>query len=326
MLDFISIGDSSIDAFHLLEDNEIELSCALDTKECRISLSYADKIPVKDFKLIFGGNAANAAIGAARLGFQSGIITTVGDDPEGTAIRTEFAKEDVQTDYILTDHDHQTNYSTILSYKGERTILIYHAPRRYRLPKFSKPKWLYLTSMAKGSEVIFPELTDVIRRDGLKIVFQPGTFQLRLGLKPARELLSHTEIIIMNKEEAELYLSMPNSPVEALVQGLLAIGPKIAVVTDARNGATAGHGQRRWHIRTRPEIPRVESTGAGDAFSTALTGAIMYGHDIPTALRWGTLNAESVIQQIGPQAGLLTREAIEQQLASAQELQAEIIR
>lgn len=323
MLDFIAIGDCGIDVFHLLRDHEINVICRLNNQDCQLCLSYADKIPVTELQRMPAGNAANVAVGASRLGWRSALVSFIGNDEPGRLIRTKLEEEGVVTDYLTVDQDGPTNYSTVLSYEGERTILVYHAPRRYRLPKFTKPKWIYLTSMAKGSEVLFPELAHLMREDGVKLVFQPGTFQLRLGLEPAKELLSYTEVIILNKEEAELYLSLPpGTDKRELVRGLLAVGPRIAVVTDAKAGAVAGSGHNCWSIATRPEIPRKEATGAGDAFATGFTAALMSGADVPTALRWGTLNAESVIQQIGPQAGLLTREAMEAQLAANPELQA----
>ena len=61
----------------------------------------------------------------------------------------------------------------------------------------------------------------------------------------------------------------------------------------------------------------VDRTGAGDSFSSTFTGALALGHDIPTALSWGPINSMSVVQYIGAQEGLLTREKLEQYLADA---------
>ncbi|MBI4175091.1 hypothetical protein HY523_00565, partial [Candidatus Berkelbacteria bacterium] len=92
----------------------------------------------------------------------------------------------------------------------------------------------------------------------------------------------------------------------------LLLGPKIAVVTDGTQGSYAAIDGKAWFLGVRPDIPRKESTGAGDAFATGFSVARMLGHEVPEAMRWGTFNAEGVIQYVGPQAGLLTREAMEQ--------------
>lgn len=326
MLDLLAIGDSTIDDYNLLDDEEIQLVCQLKNNDCQLCLSYADKIPVKEFRALVGGNAPNAAVGASRLGLKTAIISAIGDDDAGAMIRATLTEEDVRTDYLHIDRDHPTNHSTILSYRGERTILIYHAPRRYHLPKLTRSGWIYLTSLAKGGETLYDDIATIIKRDNTKLVFQPGTHQLRLGLAASKELLSVTEVIIMNKEEACLFLDMKTDQIPELIDGLLAIGPKIAVVTDAKNGAWAGTGRAHWSIKTRPEIPRKEATGAGDAFSIGLTAALIHGEDIPTALRWGSLNAESVIQHIGPQAGLLHREQMANQLHLAADFHATPVR
>lgn len=61
----------------------------------------------------------------------------------------------------------------------------------------------------------------------------------------------------------------------------------------------------------------VDRTGAGDSFSSTFTSAIILGYDIKTALAWGPINSMSVVQYIGAQKGLLTREQIETYLKNA---------
>jgi sugar/nucleoside kinase (ribokinase family) len=63
--------------------------------------------------------------------------------------------------------------------------------------------------------------------------------------------------------------------------------------------------------------PPVDRTGAGDSFSSTFTTALALGKDIPTALSWGPINSMSVVQYIGAQEGLLTREKLEQYLKNA---------
>jgi ribokinase len=65
--------------------------------------------------------------------------------------------------------------------------------------------------------------------------------------------------------------------------------------------------------------PPVDRTGAGDAFSSTFAAAITLGHDIPTALRWGPVNSMQVVQAVGAQAGLATREELEEHLDNAPE-------
>jgi sugar/nucleoside kinase (ribokinase family) len=129
----------------------------------------------------------------------------------------------------------------------------------------------------------------------------------------------------MNKEEAEMYTKQDGVDIPQLLDGLLKLGPKIAIVTDAANGSYATDGETAWHLGTRPEIPRVEATGAGDAFSSAFAVSLLLGNDIPEAMRWGTFNAESVIQKIGPQAGILRKKELEDELRRNPDFKARVL-
>ncbi len=317
MRDLITIGDCTIDAFNFLDEDHTTLVCDKKTGHCQLCLRYADKIPVGSITRLVAGNAANNAVGASRLGLDVAIYTVVGADPEGEKIRQVLEHEGVRTDYMLAERGTETNFHTVLVYKNERTILIHHVPRAYHLPRFEKSAWIYLTSMAKGGHTIFTDLAHYIRGHNAKLMFQPGTFQLQLGVAKCREILQLTEIIIMNKEEAELFLGYnqaDNVSVPRLLKSMLALGPKIVVITDGLKGSSAATYSEAWTLGTRPEVKRIESTGAGDAYASGFLAARSLNRSIPEAMRWGTHNAESVVGAVGPQVGLLTRETIESTL------------
>ena len=63
----------------------------------------------------------------------------------------------------------------------------------------------------------------------------------------------------------------------------------------------------------------VETTGAGDAFASTVVSALAYGLTTKEALMWGPINSMSVVQQVGAQRGLLSREALEEYLKNAPE-------
>ena len=98
------------------------------------------------------------------------------------------------------------------------------------------------------------------------------------------------------------------------------LGPKIVVITDGPVGAYVFDGVKKIHGPMFPDIaPPVDRTGAGDAFSSTFTSAIILGKDIETALRWAPINSMSVVQYIGAQAGHLTIAEIEGFLKNAPE-------
>ncbi len=309
MFDIISIGDPTIDTFLIVDDIEI-----VDIKgDKKAIISWGDKLPVKAFYRSVAGNAANNAVGSARLGLNTAYYCVVAHDTGGREIVHKMEKEGISTRYIIKNDKHPTNASTVLSHKGERTIFVYHEHRKYRLPELVHSNWVYLTSMGEGFEKIYPELVQYLDKYKVKLGFNPGTFQLRAGPKMNKEILQRTDLLSVNVEEAQSWVGENNRDPEELCKKLMALGPKAVCLTDGRKGAYSFSEEGFYYI---PEYPgkRIEATGAGDAFTTAYIAALIYGGSHSEALRWGPINAGSVVQQVGPQAGLLTRHKMEAQL------------
>ncbi len=303
--DLLSIGDATVDVF--LKIHEATVQCQLDRRQCLLCLRYADKIPVEDVRQVkAAGNAANNAVGSSRLGLRAALASIVGNDEAGRGILSELKRDRVATAYVSTDRRHPTNYSTVLNFRSERTILVYHAPRIYRLPPLAPARLAYLTSMGEGWEKIIPALRRYLRANGTLLAFNPGTYQLRAAFRDLEPVCRAAEVLLVNREEAaHLLRTRPGARPRTLLAGLQKLGPRIVVITDGPAGSYALHDRDAWFMPAGPH-KAVERTGAGDAYSTGFLAALLYERGVAEAVRWGTLNADSVVQDIGPQAGLLT--------------------
>lgn len=305
MIDLVTIGDTQHDTFLLLNDHEAHVVCKLNTDDCEICFNYADKIPVDSVHRSVAGNAANVAVSGSRLGLQTMIWTVLGDDPLGQDALQTFGREKVNTDFATVEKGTASNVSTIINIFGERTILVYHHPRTYKVPELPEAKYYYITSMAPGSESAFDDLAQLAARNHTKLVFQPGTHQLRIGPEQARILLAHIEIIFMNLQEAQQYTKSQSTDPRALLEALRKLGPRIVVVTDGTHGSYCSDGEVALKMGIVEEAPRVEATGAGDGYASGFTAARIRGKTLEDAMRWGNYNSSAVIGKIGPQAGLL---------------------
>ena len=122
-----------------------------------------------------------------------------------------------------------------------------------------------------------------------------------------------TEIFFCNKEEAQLVLKTDQRDVKELLNGVRRLGPKIAVITDGRNGAYIQTDSGSWFAPMYPDpAPPISRTGAGDATSSTTVAYIIKGLAPEEALLRGLINSASVVQQIGAQKGLLTSAEIEE--------------
>lgn len=326
MYDFLSIGDTQLDTVMVLNPEEVEITCQLKTDECLMCLDYASKVPVSQCYEMVAGNAANAAVTASRLDGKTGFWTMLAHDDIADRQRKYLEDENIDTTFVIKVPGAQSHRSTVISVGGERTILVYHAPRTYEFPQDLVPaKWVYLTSLAKGFESLLPDLSKYIDRTGAKLAFQPGTYQLRLGPEKTEAILKRTEVILLNVQEAEMYTGQDEgTSIVKLSLALHNFGPRIVVITDSTRGSYVSDGTTILQLGTRPEVPRVESTGAGDAFSSAFVVALYENQPIAEAMRWGTMNAESVIQKIGPQAGILTKTQLHDELRRCPEFVARV--
>lgn len=320
-MDFIAIGDTTVDEFIRLKDARV--SCDVNDANCTISMRWGDKIPFESSELIPGvGNAANAAVAAARLGLSTGFISNVGKDTYGEQIIAMFKSEGLSTDYIAVNETLPTNHHYVLLFESERTILIRHEAYPYTLPEgFQPPKWIYLSSAGESSETFHQELAEWLKEHKeTKLAFQPGTFQMEMGKTKLAVLYSVTEVVACNKEEAERILEVGPTEIKTLIAEMHALGPKIVIITDGPKGAYASDGTQVLQVPMYPDPKTpLDRTGAGDATTSTVVSALALGKPLDEALLWGPINSMSVVQGLGAQRGLLTREKLEQYLADAPE-------
>ena len=88
MLDVITIGRSSVDLYGAQVGGRLE--------------------DMRSFNKYVGGSPTNMAVGTARLGLKSALITRVGDEHMGRFIREQLAGEGVDTRGIVTDPERLT--------------------------------------------------------------------------------------------------------------------------------------------------------------------------------------------------------------------------
>lgn len=310
--DFVAIGDITTDAFIKLKDAEELMNHG--TRE--LCVRFADKVPFEEvIECVAVGNAGNAAVAAAKLGVSSALITRVGDDRNGTDCIAALKERSVAPDYIGVEPGHPTNYHYVLWFGAERTILVKQNKFSYAFPAgFEAPNYLYLTSLGEYAKDFHHEVAAFCKaHPETKLVFQPGTFQMKLGAQELKDLYEVTEIFFCNKEEAQRILNSTENEIKKLMQGIRALGPKVVFVTDGPNGSNLLDADgNAWHVPMYPDpAPPVSRTGAGDATATTTAVYIMKGMPAQEALLRGVINAASVVQGVGAQTKLLNADEVE---------------
>jgi ribokinase len=320
--DFVAIGDVVTDAFIRIE----QASVYFDEKDHEEKLAFTNgaKIPYEFVKVIPAvGNSANAAVSAVRLGLKTAFVTDLGDDEHGKEIFETLKNQGVDIDFAHVHPGKLSNYHYVLWYKAERTILIKHEDYDRTFPNVGSPKWIYMSSLGDNTLPYHQGIMEYLKTNPeVKLAFQPGTFQIKMGTEALKEIYTHTEVFFCNKEEAQIILKIPEAPCPDLARKMSELGPKISVITDGPKGAYAYDSKtdEMWFMPPYPDpAPPYDRTGAGDAFSSTFAACLALGKTVEEAFKWAPINSMSVVQKIGAQEGLLHPNEIEEWLAKAPE-------
>jgi len=311
--DVVTIGDILRDIFVFPAEDEMEKPINRNLIERKVQgerfllFEFGDKITISDIAYSIGGSAGNVAAGIAKMGLKSGVIGKVGADNEGKEVLNTLRQAKVNTSYIDIADNKKTSFSIILSYRGERSILVFHSfrPTDFEIPKDLDTEWLYVGPLGENYKTLYTKITTLAAEKNVKIAINPGSVQIKEGLAAFGGLLRVAKILFLNKEEAATLAGFSGiASVRDIVTVLRKTGIETIVITDGKDGAYLATQDEFMRIHAYPGN-RVEATGAGDAFASAFLSASIKGEKLLTCLEWGVTNSASVIEHIGAQEGLL---------------------
>jgi sugar/nucleoside kinase (ribokinase family) len=156
------------------------------------------------------------------------------------------------------------------------------------------------------------------------IACNPGSVQLK-DVDTFITFLCHLSILVVNVEEAALLAKLDGklekgkdkektqAYIKEVFEKLFTYGPEIVVITDGIEGSYAAKkDDRKIYFCHTFDTPILEKTGAGDGFATGFLASYLKDSSIEEALISGTANGSSVVEYVGAQKGLLTKEKMEE--------------
>lgn len=307
MFDVISLGTATYDVF--LRSPGMEINQSGEDKD--ICFRYGAKLEVNEIFFDCGGGGTNSAVTFARQGLSIASMIQVGDDFFGKKILADLQKEGVVTN-LADIQKGNTDYSTILwAPDGGRTILVYRGKTRLEVENVLwdklDTKWFYVSSLEGNLEIINKLSNYQIAN--CQIAWNPGSRELKQKEK-LLELLPAITILNVNKEEMMELLGVVGE-VRKDIRGILDKARELPceyiVITDDKNGAYLWDKKNLswWHCGIFENAPRLETTGAGDAFGSGLTTGFIKGLSLEECLYLASANASSVVGQIGAKKGIL---------------------
>jgi ribokinase len=321
--DCVTIGGATRDIIFKTDEYSFSMK---DKKELFMCFPYGQKIIPSETHFCFGGGALNSAIAMSRLGLRVSSILNVGNHEASSSLLKRMKDEKVDTSMIITSkkkNDYR-GITVLMVDKGkDHTAILYRGTNDKVLVKdwsfIKKTKWIYLTSLTGKSDSNLKKIEQEVKKNGVKLAWNPGSVQLKKGYSGLRGLLKITEVLILNKEEAENIVCSKNKNLSCslgdITSEIKSWGPKVVVVTDGSNGAQVAFDGELVKVKSYP-AKVTDTTGAGDCFGSTFVASIIMGIDHEKALKLASINSASVVSYYGAQEGLLKKNNLLKKLKS----------
>ena len=251
-----------------------------------LSLTRGESLmTAKNFYRYLGGNATNVAVGMARLGLDSAIVSRVGDDIHGQYLLHKLKEENVDASlveidptiptaqcYMTRKADGSPVYDNWPTPNASKLLQAEHLP-----PEIFPNSWLWhtaaVTLIAKPRrEAILSIMKSVASAD--KIISFDGCFpdvDSEGGRNAAYELMAFADIIKLNLAELHYWSQCPaGTSIPRMVAKLQTrMKPAIIIITLAELGAELWKGDDKRFCEPY-KVESIGDVGPGDAFIAGL--------------------------------------------------------
>jgi len=147
------------------------------------------------------------------------------------------------------------------------------------------------------------QIANYANKNKIKIIFNPDNALCEKGADFLKNILKNTEILVLNNEEASL-LTGKNNLIFNIAE-LKKFGPEIVIITDGKNPVNCIDYDNNHYVIYPLDIKVIETTGAGDSFSSTFLAGLIKTKDVEFALKLAIINSHSVLKYKGAKNKLL---------------------
>lgn len=257
-----------------------------------------------------GGKGANQGVGAAKLGGSAYVIGCLGGDQEGRLLYNSLVENGVSTTGVQIIHEEPTGKAYILvAENGDSTIVRAHGANDKLLPTvveanaacFEDAQFCLISTEIPWETVLYT--IDFCIQKGIKTIVKPTVQRV---IPP--EVLKKITFLVPNEKELEVQVEGTRS-IEEKAADLFAAGTRNVIVTLGEKGCYLHNEEITRHF-TAADFRAVDTTGAGDAFVSALAVYLSEEHDIVSSIKFATYAAGLSVTRDGVQPALADRMAL----------------
>jgi ribokinase len=240
------------------------------------------------------GGGAITAIGAARLGLASALVSPIGADAEGDYLRAALAEEGVRW---AGREVPRTAVTAVLPADGDRAMATFDPGEELTADE--------LAAVAPRAVVLsLPRLG--VAPPAARLYATVGDAEARAGTGAAVPGIEGARALLVNEREAHL-LTGVEDPIGA-AHRLAEHTERVVVTIGAAGALELSGGELRKAHGLRYEA--VDTTGAGDLFAAAYVWADLAGAEPHERLRWAVLYASMSVGVSTAVAGAATLEGL----------------
>lgn len=257
-----------------------------------------------EFVTVPGGKGANQAIAASRAGASTVFLGAIGSDSFGVTLRSRIAASGVDTSYIRVVYGSSGVAVIMVNAEGENSVVVTPGANA-ALTALTEAE----LAAVRDADVLVAQLeipVETVTRAA--VTARAAGTRVVLNAAPARELpqelVDVVDLLVVNQIEARAVGGGRD------FAALLAKVPRVVVTLGAQG---AWYGDRDGVERQVPaiEVPTVDSTAAGDAFTGALAVAWGEDRDLVEAVRWAGAAGAACVRRVGASVSLPHRTEID---------------
>jgi len=275
----------------------------------------AERLPVPGetilggtFLMNSGGKGANQAVAAARLGGDVTLISKTGNDLFGKQSAVLYTSENINTEFIFSDSKLPSGVALItVDAMGENCIVVASGANSHLKPvdidkalKAIESADIILMQLEIPIETV-EYVAELGASKGKKVILNPAPAQA-LSLS----LLQHIDIIVPNKNEAEILSGIKVSDAKSAKRAADIIAKKgvnNVVITLGSQGAVILE-KNIYHVVPAYVVEAIDTTAAGDTFCGALCVGLANGKSLLDAVKLAVKASAITVTRMGAQSSL----------------------
>ena len=267
------------------------------------------------YSFVPGGKGANSAVAVQRLGGESIFCTRLGNDQNGAALKSIYVNEGMDTRFITVDSTAGTGLASIMvEPNGQNRIIVFPganlriSERDISAAMMSRPDALLMQLEISREAIICAANQAASRNIPIFLDAGPADPEFPLDKLPLLEVFSP------NETETKIFTGIdPKSPDECL-RACIALSKmvkaKYIVLKLGGRGCYIYDGKYYYCLPTY-DVPKVDTTAAGDSFTAAIALEYMRTGDIAHAGKYANAVGSLVISRRGALPSIPTEADVE---------------